>query len=88
MSSKPITASKHDPAGPAEIIVSKSVAKLRSVPPKQAQSLTNRLDRQQLIDFAAYYRAVRRGFDGGYEVQDWLEAEAEIDSISQSGDSD
>jgi len=85
MSSKRITASKHDPAGPAEIIVSKSVAKLRSIPTKQAQSLTNRLDRQQLIAIAAYYRAVRRGFDGGYEVQDWLEAEAEIDGVPLPG---
>ncbi len=81
MSSKRIKASKHDPAGPAEVIVSKSVANLRSVPPKQVQSLTNRLDRQQLIATAAYYRSVRRGFDGGYEVQDWLEAEAEIDGL-------
>ena len=80
MSSKRITASKYDPAGPAEVIVSKSVANLRSIPPKQAQSLTNRLDRQQLIAIAAYYRAVRRGFDGGYEVQDWLEAEAEAEA--------
>ena len=85
MSGKRITASKHDPAGPAEIIVSKSVAKLRSIPTKQAQSLTNRLDRQQLITISAYYRAVRRGFDGGYEEQDWLEAEAEIDGVPLPG---
>jgi hypothetical protein len=85
MPSKRITASKHDSAGPAEIIVSKSVAKLRSIPTKQAQSLTNRLDRQQLIAIAAYYRAVRRGFDGGYEAQDWLEAEAEIDDAALPG---
>jgi len=85
MSSKPITASKHDPAGPAETIVSKSAANLRTVPSKQAQCLVDSLDRQQLIAMAAYYRAVRRGFEGGYEVQDWLEAEAEIDGVSQPG---
>jgi len=85
MSSKPIAASKHDPAGPAETIVSKSVANLRSVPSKQAQYLADSLDRQQLIAMAAFYRAVRRGFEGGYEVQDWLEAEAEIDGVSQPG---
>ena len=81
MSSKRIKASKHGPAGPAEIIVSKSVAKLRNVPPKQAQSLTNRLDRQQLIAIAAYYLAERRGFNSGDEIKDWLEAEAEIDGL-------
>jgi len=85
MSSKPITASKHAPAGPAETIVSKSVANLRTVPSKQAQCLVDSLDRQQLIAMAAYYRAARRGFEGGYEVQDWLEAEAEIDGVSQPG---
>ena len=81
MSSKRITASKHDPAGPAEITASKSVAKLRSIPTKQAQSLTNRLDRQQLIAIAAYYLAERRGFNSGDEIKDWLEAEAEIDGL-------
>ena len=28
---------------------------------------------------AAYYRAERRGFAPGHEVEDWLAAEAEID---------
>lgn len=79
MSSKCITASKHDPAGPAKVIVSKSVANLRSIPTEQAESVANRLDRQKLVAIAAYYRAARRGFDGGYEVQDWLEAEAEAE---------
>ena len=85
MSRKPITASKPDPVGPAGTIVSKSVANLRSVPTKQAQSVANRLDRQQLIAIAAYYRAARRGFEGGYVVQDWLEAEVEIDGVQLPG---
>lgn len=37
--------------------------------------------RQQMIAIAAYYRAERRGFDGGDPVEDWLEAEQEIDSL-------
>ena len=85
MSRKPSTASKPDPIGPAGTIVSKSVANRRSVPNKQAQSVANRLDRQQLIAIAAYYRAARRGFEGGYEVQDWLEAEVEIDGVPLPG---
>ncbi|MEW5882587.1 MAG: DUF2934 domain-containing protein [Pseudomonadota bacterium] len=32
-----------------------------------------------MIAQAAYYRAQRRGFAPGGELQDWLEAEAEID---------
>ncbi len=39
------------------------------------------LDRESMIAEAAYYRAERRGFDGGDPVADWLEAEAEIDPI-------
>ena len=36
--------------------------------------------RQQMIAEAAYFKAQRRGFDGGDSVRDWCEAEAEIDA--------
>jgi len=36
-------------------------------------------ERHRLIAEAAYFRASRRGFDGGADVEDWLAAEAEID---------
>jgi hypothetical protein len=36
--------------------------------------------RQQMIAEAAYFRAERRGFNGGDPVRDWCEAEAEIDA--------
>lgn len=39
-------------------------------------------ERRRLIAVAAYYRAERRGFAPGCEMDDWLEAEAEI----QQGD--
>ncbi len=32
-----------------------------------------------MIAEAAYYRAEARGFATGYELEDWLEAEAEVD---------
>jgi hypothetical protein len=35
-------------------------------------------DRHSKIATAAYYRAEQHGFNGGSEMQDWLEAEAEI----------
>lgn len=35
--------------------------------------------RHAMIAEAAYYRAQRRGFAPGAELQDWLAAEAEID---------
>ena len=31
------------------------------------------------ITVAAYHRAEARGFSPGYEMDDWLEAEAEVD---------
>jgi hypothetical protein len=37
--------------------------------------------REQLIAEAAYYRAERRNFAGGREMDDWLAAEEEIDSL-------
>jgi len=35
--------------------------------------------RNRMIAEAAYYRAEARGFATGYELEDWLDAEAEID---------
>lgn len=35
-------------------------------------------ERQAWIAEAAYYRAKRRGFQGGCSLEDWLEAEREI----------
>jgi hypothetical protein len=37
--------------------------------------------RQALIATAAYYRAEKRGFQPGHELQDWLAAEREIDRV-------
>jgi len=50
------------------------------VPVSRAQGAGNGEDRQEMIAIAAYYRAERRGFDGGDPMLDWLEAEAEIDA--------
>jgi hypothetical protein len=37
--------------------------------------------RNELVSRAAYFRAERRGFTGDSALQDWLEAEAEIDQL-------
>ena len=34
--------------------------------------------REQIIAEAAYFHAERRGFAPGYEVADWLQAEADL----------
>ena len=36
-------------------------------------------DRERHIAAAAYFRAEERGFAPGYELDDWLEAERELD---------
>jgi hypothetical protein len=38
-------------------------------------------DRDRMVAEAAYYRAERRGFSPGAELEDWLEAEAEIERL-------
>lgn len=45
-----------------------------SLPPGSAPE-----DRQSLIARAAYFLAERRHFQPGHELEDWLEAEAEVD---------
>jgi hypothetical protein len=33
---------------------------------------------REMVAVNAYYRAEKRGFEDGYELEDWLEAEQEI----------
>jgi len=35
--------------------------------------------RQEMIAEIAYFRAQRRGFEPGHEIEDWLAAEAEVE---------
>lgn len=41
-------------------------------------------EREQLIREWAYFRAQRRGFTPGHDVEDWLTAERELERTSQS----
>ena len=36
-------------------------------------------ERQRMVTLAAYFRAEKRGFERGHELEDWLQAEAEVD---------
>lgn len=38
-------------------------------------------ERYHMISTAAYFRAEQRNFAGGYEMQDWISSEAEIDTL-------
>lgn len=51
----------------------------RKTPTKKAGPRSGGMDRQRMIEEAAYFRAEKRGFAGQREMDDWLSAEAEID---------
>ena len=44
----------------------------------------NSEQRYRMIAEAAYYRAEKRGFEGGNSAQDWIDAEAEINQLLSS----
>ena len=41
-------------------------------------------ERHRMIAVAAYYHAERRGFRGGEELSDWLEAEEEVEHLLEA----
>ena len=49
--------------------------------PKTTHETTTADQRQSMIQTAAYLRAEKRGFQGGNPVQDWVDAEHEIDGM-------
>jgi len=42
-------------------------------------------ERQRKIEEAAYFKAEKRGFVPGFELDDWLEAEREVDDAERPG---
>lgn len=78
-------------AKPAEAAApAKAPAKAAAKPRKKAAAETTLVqkpsapsleERQRWVATAAYHKAEKRGFAPGYEVQDWLEAETEIDAL-------
>lgn len=67
---------------------SKAVARAPTVTPKAGKGAAephpasgpalNAQERDRLVAQAAYFRAEKRGFAPGFELQDWVEAEAEV----------
>lgn len=49
-----------------------------SKPQAASSPALNAQERDKLIAQAAYFRAEKRGFAPGYELQDWVEAEVEV----------
>lgn len=55
------------------------VAPMRISKPRMGLLTITAEDRRHMISIAAYHKAQQRGFAPGWEMQDWLEAEREID---------
>jgi hypothetical protein len=72
-------ASENQSGADAELIIGQAA----DIQPDSVQQHLTRhddadADRRQRIALAAYYRAERRGFAAGRELDDWLEAENEL----------
>ena len=58
-----------------------SDAELAAQNARVAQTLVDPTVRHAMITQAAYYRAQHRGFAPGYELDDWLAAEIEVNAM-------
>ncbi len=67
-----ITTEKPSSSRQAASASTAKAARRRDIKPVGAE------ERERMITMAAYYRAERRGFAPGHELEDWCEAEAEI----------
>jgi hypothetical protein len=59
------------------VVSAKSSKGNSEIRPGSARALSA-LERERLVAQAAYFRAEKRGFAPGCELQDWVEAEAEV----------
>jgi len=78
-SAKPVVKSK--PTDAKSTVKRQPAKSSKDAPTSAGEISVNGEDRHNMIATAAYYRAERRGFNAGCETEDWLEAEAEIDSM-------
>ncbi|HVJ13377.1 MAG TPA: DUF2934 domain-containing protein [Burkholderiales bacterium] len=70
---RPAPTTRKTPAAAA-----RPAAKPASSQPFEARADISPEELRKLIAEAAYYRAKKRGFAPGYEIDDWVQAEAEV----------
>lgn len=65
---------------PLKVKSSKVTGKTSTSPKAKVKSkeALNNVDMVSRIAVSAYYKAEARGYEPGHEIQDWLEAEAEM----------
>lgn len=78
----------HDSAGPVPRVDAREAAEPVSIIGRSAAFMepVDVQRRQAMVAEAAYYRAEARGFDPGHELDDWLEAEQDVERLLQAGD--
>jgi hypothetical protein len=87
--SKPKVRRVREPVGtmtrPHDIPVLDSATEVEQVPDQPfAEGAHDAIDsdlRQRMISETAFRRYVERGYLDGYDVEDWLQAEAEVDHL-------
>ena len=70
--------SEHNVVEAGRVTASRTAHRSASKRGAKEQAVTAQ-ERERMIATAAYYRAERRGFAPGQEVDDWIEAETEIE---------
>ncbi len=69
-------------SGKSSPAVSSAMSTSAAIPRNAIVVIKNQVDIDRTkIEKAAYYKAEKRNFSPGNEVQDWLEAEAEFDPL-------
>lgn len=80
---KPRVAAAGKPAATKKAGSAKTAARTRPTRPASVAAGPSPAEREAMVRTAAYFRAQRRGFQPGYEWEDWLAAEAEVASLTQ-----
>ena len=82
---KPRTPAVTKPAAkPASATSKAAVRKKAAAMLQQTTRLSPDDDHEERVRVVAYFRAERRGFVRGYELADWLAAEAEVSAVTGS----
>ena len=61
--------------------VKKQAARKRAPARRRSDVAIDQRDRYEMIAKMAYYRAEKRGFEPGWEQEDWLESEKLVDEM-------
>ena len=82
MTKRKVTGARHPPASKQAVVRDEGSVTAEQTRPAAAAASVAGAARQEMVAQAAYYRAEKRGFAPGCELDDWFAAEAEITGCS------